>query len=150
MTLIYRHALPSDIPACIELRGKTRENAVSIERLRQLGVTEASWSAGVASGDLPGYACLERDRIVGYVFADKRTGEVVVLALRPEFEGQGIGKRLLGTIVSDLAKLGFRRLFLGCSADPKVRSYGFYRHLGWKPTGRLDSNRDEVLELLLL
>jgi ribosomal protein S18 acetylase RimI-like enzyme len=149
MTLTYRNAIPSDIPACIELRGKTRENAVSVERLRQLGVTEASWTASVASGDLPGYVCLQREQIGGYVFADKRTGEVVVLALLPAFEGQGIGKRLLAMIVSDLAKLGFRRLFLGCSADSNVRSYGFYRHLGWRSTGTLDTNGDEVLELLL-
>jgi ribosomal protein S18 acetylase RimI-like enzyme len=149
MTFTYRRALPSDIAACIELRGKTRENAVSVERLKQLGVTHASWSAGVAQDELPGYICLERDQMVGYVFADKRTGEIVVLALLPEWEGRGIGRQLLGMIVADLAKLGFRRVFLGCSSDPKVRSYGFYRHLGWKSTGTLDAHDDEVLELML-
>ena len=149
MTVTYRRAVPSDIAACIELRGKTRENAVSVERLRQLGVTQESWSAEVASDDLPGYVCLEHGRIVGYVFADKQTGEVVVLALLPDWEGRGIGKKLLGMTVADLAKLGLQRLFLGCSCDPKVRSYGFYRHLGWKSTGTFDSNNDEVLELIL-
>ena len=149
MTLTYRSAVPSDIAACIELRGKTRENAVSVERLKQLGVTQASWSAEVADGDLPGYVCVEHGQIVGYCFADRNTGEVVVLALLPAWEGRGIGKHLLGMIVADLAMLGFRRLFLGCSSDPKVRSYGFYRHLGWTSTGTLDANDDEVLELLL-
>jgi GNAT superfamily N-acetyltransferase len=145
----YRQAVPSDIAACIDLRGKTRENAVSVERLGQLGITEESWSGDVANGDLPGYICIEQDRIVGYCFADRNTGEVVVLALLPAFEGKGIGKKLLAMIVSDLANLGFRRLFLGCSSDPKVRSYGFYRHLGWKSTGSFDANDDEVLELFL-
>ncbi|MER2177626.1 MAG: GNAT family N-acetyltransferase, partial [Stenotrophomonas maltophilia] len=28
-----------------------------------------------------------------------------------------------------------------------VRSHGFYRHLGWRPTGEIDSLGDEVLEL---
>lgn len=149
MTLTYRSAVPSDIAACIELRGKTRENAVSVERLKILGVTLASWSADVASGDLLGYVCVEQGRIFGYCFADKHTGEVVVLALLPAWEGRGIGKHLLGMIVADLAKLGFQRLFLGCSSDPKVRSYGFYRHLGWTSTGTFDANDDEVLELLL-
>lgn len=150
MTLTYRRAVPSDIATCIELRGKTRENAVSVERLKQLGVTQTSWSAGVANGDLPGYVCLDNGRIVGYVFADKRTGEVVVLALLPEWEGKGIGKRVLDMIVADFTRLGFQRLFLGCSSDPQVRSYGFYRHLGWKSTGTVDANNDEVLELLLV
>jgi ribosomal protein S18 acetylase RimI-like enzyme len=149
MTLTYRPALSSDIAQCIELRGKTRENAVSVERLKQLGVTLSSWSADVASGDLPGYVCLEHDQIVGYCFADKRTGEIVVLALLPECEGKGIGRTLLAIMVMDLSKLGFRRLFLGCSSDPNVRSFGFYRHLGWRSTGTFDANHDEVLELLL-
>jgi L-amino acid N-acyltransferase YncA len=149
MTVTYRQAVPSDIAACIDLRGKTRENAVSVERLNQLGITEASWSADVANGDLPGYVCVEQGRIVGYCFADKNSGEVVVLALLPAWEGKGIGKKLLGMIVTDLQKLGFRRLFLGCSSDPKVRSYGFYRYLGWRSTGTFDANDDEILELLL-
>ena len=149
MTLTYRPALPSDIASCIELRGKTRENAVSVARLKQLGVTLSSWSADVASGNLPGYVCLEHDQIVGYCFADKRTGEIVVLALLPKWEGEGIGRSLLAMMVTELARLGFRRLFLGCSSDPKVRSYGFYRRLGWRSTGAFDVNHDEVLELLL-
>jgi GNAT superfamily N-acetyltransferase len=147
--MTYRRAVPSDIAACIDLRGKTRENAVSVERLGQLGITEESWSADVANGDLPGYVYIEQDRIVGYCFADRNTGEVVVLALLPAWEGRGIGKKLLAMVVTDLANLGFRRLFLGCSSDPKVRSYGFYRHLGWKSTGSFDANDDEVLELFL-
>jgi GNAT superfamily N-acetyltransferase len=149
MPLTYRRAVPSDIAACIELRGKTRENAVSVERLKQLGITQASWGADVASGDLPGHVCIDDGRIVGYIFADKNTGEVVVLALLPEWEGKGIGKKLLEMMVTDLTKVGFRRLFLGCSSDPNVRSHGFYRHLGWKSTGTFDANHDEVLELLL-
>jgi GNAT superfamily N-acetyltransferase len=149
MSLTYRAAVPSDIAACIDLRGKTRENAVSVERLKQLGITQASWSADVANGDLPGHVCVVDGRIVGYVFADRRTGEVVVLALLPEWEAKGIGKQLLEMMVTDLAKLGFRRLFLGCSSDPNVRSYGFYRHLGWTSTGTFDAHQDEILELLL-
>lgn len=149
MTLTYRAAVPSDVAACIELRGRTRENAVSVERLKQLGVTQDSWSADVANGDLPGHVCVDDSRIVGYVFADKHTGEVIVLALLPEWEAKGIGRHLLELMITDLAKLGFRRLFLGCASDPNVRSHGFYRHLGWKSTGTFDANDDEVLELLL-
>ena len=95
------------------------------------------------------YVCIEQERTVGYCCADRNTGEVVVLALLPAWEGRGIGKKLLAMVVTDLANLGFRRLFLGCSSDPKVRSYGFYRHLGWKSTGSFDANDDEVLELFL-
>jgi hypothetical protein len=44
---------------------------------------------------------------------------------------------------------GHQRLFLGCAKEPLVRSHGFYRHLGWRPTGQVDANDDEILELQL-
>jgi GNAT superfamily N-acetyltransferase len=130
------------------MRGNTRENAVSAERLAALGITAESWGTDIASGRLPGHICTVDGFIVGYCFGDRQTGEVVVLALLPQFERQGIGKELLSRIVQDLTSFGHDRLFLGCSRDPSTRSYGFYRHLGWASTGCFDANGDEVLELL--
>ena len=96
---------------------------------------------------LPGHVCLDGETIVGYCFGDKASGEVVVLALLPAYEGRGIGRRLLGLVVDHLAALGHQRLFLGCAADPATRSHGFYRHLGWVSTGAFDGAGDEILEL---
>ena len=56
------------------------------------------------------------------------------------------GQHLLALMVEVLKDCGYIRLFLGCSPDPKVRSYGFYRHLGWQSTGALDTHGDEILE----
>lgn len=50
-------------------------------------------------------------------------------------------------MIDDFAANGFMSLFLGCSTDPASRSYGFYRHLGWTPTGTLDDAGDEILTL---
>ncbi len=146
MNFIYRPAIPADTAACIDLRGKTRENAIPADRLAQLGITLDSWSGGIRDGTLPGYICVSGDTMAGYCFGERDTGEIAVLALLPEFEGKGIGKRLLHMMVEYLARRGFTRLFLGCSADPRARSHGFYRHLGWSPTGARDANNDEVLE----
>lgn len=148
MSLIYRPARPDDIAACIVLRGQTRENAVSAERLAQLGITESSWSAQVAADELPGVIASSGDRLLGYCFGDARNGEIVVLALLPEAEGQGLGRALLAQTCAVLQARGHRRLFLGCSANPAHRSHGFYRHLGWRPTGERDGLGDEVLEWL--
>lgn len=141
-------ALSSDAKEFVALRGRTRENAVSESRLRELGITASSWGAEVASGVLPGFVCRVEGRLVGYCFGDARTDEVVVLALLPEYEGSGLGRRLLERVVQHLRALGHTRLFLGCSADPEVRSYGFYRHLGWRDTGETDALGDQILELL--
>lgn len=51
--------------------------------------------------------------------------------------------------IDHFKNLGFDRLFLGCSSDPQTRSYGFYRHLGWKSTGTIDQHQDEILEYFL-
>lgn len=142
-----RLALPEDIAACVVLRGQTRENAISAERLAALGITVQSWADDVRSGTLTGFVCTEDATIVGYCFGDNTSGEVVVLALRPTHEGQGIGQRLLSRVVAHLAEAGHRRLFLGCAADPATRSHGFYRHLGWVSTGSFDPAGDEILEL---
>ena len=88
------------------------------------------------------------DKLVGYCFGARLTGEVVVLALLPEAECMGLGRRLLALVVQDLRSAGHSRLFLGCSPDPAGRSYGFYRHLGWRSTATFDRAGDEILELV--
>lgn len=147
--LSYRLAIPEDIPACLELRGKTRENAISPERLARMGITIESWAEDLRTGTLPGYVCTDQEVIAGYCFGEAATGEVVVLALLPAYERRGVGRQLLGLVVEHLRLLGHHRLFLGCSADPSTRSNGFYRHLGWASTGTFDRAGDEVLELYL-
>ncbi|MFD4837461.1 GNAT family N-acetyltransferase [Achromobacter sp. NPDC058515] len=146
MSISYRAARPEDVAACIDIRGKTRENAFSAEDLAAVGVTLESWSAAVADGSLPGYVATSGGRIAGYCYGDLSTGEIVVLALLPEYEGAGVGKTLLNLVVRVLKEQGFDRVFLGCASDPRVRSYGFYRHLGWRSTGTFDLANDEVLE----
>jgi GNAT superfamily N-acetyltransferase len=148
-SLRFRRAVASDAAECVRIRGLTRENAVSAERLRSAGITVESWGSDIESGSLPGFVCESAGAMAGYCFGAKDTGEVVVLALLPEYENQGLGRRLLAMVIDELRSHGHKRLFLGCSPDPSCRSYGFYRHLGWRTTGTWDSHGDEVLELLL-
>ena len=148
MKIQYRPAAPRDAEACIVLRGQTRENSISRPQLADLGITASSWGAAVESGKLFGYIGDASAGMIGYCFGDVDTGEVVVLALLPEAEGKGIGKILLARVVGHFISKGHGRLFLGCSNDPAVRSHGFYRHLGWRPTGAMDQRGDETLEYL--
>ena len=147
MHLKYRPALPEDAEECVVLRGKTRENAFSEDQLRSIGVTSESWENIIHSGALPGHVCTADGRIVGYCFGSRETGEIVVLALLPDFENRGIGREFLNRMIEKLAELGHSRLFLGCSPDPKSRSYGCYIHLGWRSTDTFDQYGDEILEI---
>ena len=149
MSIVYRNAVPTDAADCLDLRGRTRENAFSAAELAALGITVESWQAGIADGTLPGHVAEADGRVIGYCFGDRHSGEIVVLALLPDWEAKGIGAGLLARMVDDFRSWGFQRLFLGCAADPAVRSHGFYRYLGWRPTGETDDLGDEVLELHL-
>jgi GNAT superfamily N-acetyltransferase len=146
---VIETARASDAAEYVRIRGLTRENAIPAARLAALGITVQSWGRDIARGALVGYVARHGDEIEGYCFGDTHTGEVVVLALLPSAEGQGVGRALLESVVRALAGAGHQRLFLGCSKDPLVRSHGFYRHLGWRPTGQVDANDDEILELRL-
>jgi GNAT superfamily N-acetyltransferase len=139
--------MASEAAEFVRLRGRSRENTVSETRLASFGITPSCWAADVRAGLLAGITAKLQDRLLGYWFRNTRDGEVVVLALLPEAEGGGIGRELLGRVVLSLRECGYRRLFLGCSSNPNVRSYGFYRRLGWRPTGAVDSHADDVLEL---
>ncbi len=148
--ITIQDARADDADQFVRLRGQTRENAISESRLASLGVTAASWQAEIRSGALIGFTASQPGKLLGYCFGNTRTGEIVVLAILPEAEGQGLGRKLLGEVVAALHARGHRRLFLGASPDPQFRSHGFYRHLGWQPTGARDKFGDEVLELILV
>ncbi|PIF09160.1 GNAT family N-acetyltransferase [Janthinobacterium sp. 13] len=145
-SITFHPARAEDTPAFIDLRGRTRQNAVPAERLAEVGITADTWAEMMLSGSLPGHVCHHDGQLAGYCFGERDTGEIIVLALLPEFEGLGIGKTLLELVMTELRAHGHQRLFLGCSDDPASRSYGFYRYLGWTSTGETDKYGDDVLE----
>jgi GNAT superfamily N-acetyltransferase len=145
MTTRLRDASPDDLAACIRLRGATRDNAIAADALAAVGVTELAWSARLRDGSLIGCVATSGEAAIGFCFADVTCGEVMVLAIAASHDGHGLGRALLDRITARLATHGLARAFLGCATDPRLRSHGFYRHLGWQPTGMLDGNGDEVL-----
>lgn len=147
--LHFRRAVPEDAAECVVARGRTRQNAASEEWLRSIGITAKSWGENIRSGALPGHVCIADNTIVGFCFGLRDTGEIQVLAVLPDFENRGIGRELLARTSKELATLGHARLFLGCSPDPASRSYGFYRHVGWRSTGKFDERGDEILEIFV-
>lgn len=145
--VIFRALRKRDIEEIFDVRGATRENAISRERLAAMGITPASVAEHLAAGATRGWVCSRESRIVGFCIGESATGEVLVLAVLPQFEGRGIGKTLLSLAVDWLRSFKPARIWLGASSDPRTRSHGFYRALGWRPVGEKDTHGDEVLEL---
>ena len=84
--------------------------------------------------------------VVAFCYGDTQTGEVLVLAVLPDYEGAGVGRHLLSLMVDSLLSVGFPELWLAASPDPKIRAHGFYRRVGWQPTKTYDDNGDEILK----
>jgi ribosomal protein S18 acetylase RimI-like enzyme len=121
----------ADIPALFRLRPRTRENALTMDELRALGITPdtvAGWLEGATKGWLWEASA---DEIVGFCMADRSTGELLVIALLPAYEGRGIGGQLMQHAEHWLAESGCSRAWLTTDLDPSLRAYGFYRHRGW-------------------
>ena len=114
----YRRAIPNDLPACIGVRGRTRDNPLSAEHLASLGVTPESWSSLMERQQIQGFVAESASGIVGFCFGDQRSGEVLVLAVLPDFEGEGIGRRLLSLTTEILFSSGHHELWLAASPRP--------------------------------
>jgi GNAT superfamily N-acetyltransferase len=146
MKIEFRDVKPQDFERCIEIRGMTRDNPVPAEILKEFGVTEEAWVPLVRDKIIVGVVAEYNDEVIGFCSGDVNTGEVLVLALLPEYEGHGLGKNILVLVADKLFSFGMDKLWLAASPNPEIRAHGFYRHLGWVPTGVIDKNRDEVLE----
>jgi GNAT superfamily N-acetyltransferase len=93
------------------------------------------------------WECVGDSRVVGHCAGNAATGEVVSLSVLPNYEGLGIGRRLLSLVVDWLRAEGAGRIWLDAPTDPSRRAYGFYRALGWQPSGEHLAQGHEILEL---
>jgi GNAT superfamily N-acetyltransferase len=147
MDLVFRETLLSDIEELFSVRARTRESAISKEGLASIGVTPKSIAKQMSSGRLKGWVCLHGSTLVGFCNGDAETGEVLVLAVLPDYERKGIGACLLSCVVEWLRSLGSDTIWLAASPDTRIRAHGFYRSLGWRPNGKTEQNGDEILVL---
>lgn len=147
MTQTFRETLPSDVEELLAVRARTREDPISQEQLAELGITPEVIAEHIASGRIKGWICAHESELVGFCNGDGQTGEFLVLAVLPEHENKGIRSKLLAHVVEWLRSIGFNTLWLAASPDARTRAHGFYRSLGWRPSGKIDENGDEILVL---
>ena len=94
-----REITPDDVPSLLAVRIATRENTYTMDQLRELGITAESVRALLGKTHR-GWLCEDEGRVVGFSMGNKQHGEIWVIAVLPEYEGRGIGARLL-TLVED-------------------------------------------------
>ena len=104
--MIMREMEQRDIRDCIEVRTLVRENPYPMEALRQAGITEESVAAMLTTTH-KGWVCEIDQRIVGFSMGNRSNGEFWVVAVLPEFEGRGIGRKLMELAVQWLRASGW-------------------------------------------
>ncbi len=146
MELRYRKMNTDDLPAVLSVRLSTIENAITMAELEEdYDITPKSLADGMRS-HVGGWLCEDSEIVVGFSMGDRLNAEVQVVAVRPEYEGIGIGKTLLTRVQDWLFSTGHEEIWLRANPDPAVRAYGFYRKLGWQATGNMKGG-DEIMVL---
>lgn len=126
--MIFREASLRDIPQIQIVRHTVRENVLSNPAL----VTDADCVEYLAVRG-KGWVCEADDHIVGFSIVDLVGNNVWALFLRPEFEGQGIGRQLHDRMLDWYFSKTQDTLWLG--TEPGTRAEQFYRTAGWTEAG---------------
>jgi ribosomal protein S18 acetylase RimI-like enzyme len=126
----FREITAADVPALFHVRPRTRENVLTLAQLQRLGINPGSVTASLDQST-KGWLCDDAAEVVAFSMADRATGELLVIAVLPEYEGKGVGGRLMALAEGWLAQSGCRRAWLTTDLDTTLRAYGFYRKRGW-------------------
>jgi ribosomal protein S18 acetylase RimI-like enzyme len=128
--LTFRQITAADVPVLFEVRPRTRENAMTVEELDRLGINVKSVTESLTQAT-EGWLCEDAGQVVAFTLADRATSEFLVIAVLPEYEGMGVGGRLMTLCTEWLAASGCTRSWLTTDLDTSLRAYGFYRKHGW-------------------
>ncbi|KTT13669.1 GCN5 family acetyltransferase [Pseudomonas oryzihabitans] len=131
-----RLATPADVDALFAIRTSVTENALTREQLADLGITPETFAAAVAAEPCA-WVMEVADAVVGFSLVDLSAGEVFALFVRPEWQGEGFGARLLAAAETAL----FRRhalIWLVTDGTAAVRANALYRARGWQQVAQLE------------
>jgi ribosomal protein S18 acetylase RimI-like enzyme len=136
-SVAIRNMEACDLGRCIWVRTQTRENCWSLDALTRAGITEDAVSRQLATTHR-GWVCEHGGQIVGFSMADKSNGEFWVVAVLPDYERQGIGRRLVEHGQQWLHAQGWKEIWLWTSPNTDTRAYKLYIALGWRDCGVKD------------
>ena len=96
-------------------------NKMTLEELQRLGINAQSVTESLGKST-KGWVCDESDRVVAFSMADRATGEFLVIAVLPEYEGKGVGGKLMALAEDWLAASGCKRAWLTTDLDTTLRT----------------------------
>ena len=126
--MIIREAKIEDIKQIQKVRNSVNENMLTNPNL----VTDNDCKEYI-TGKGKAWVCGMNTEIVGFAIVDLQANNIWALFLKPEFEKQGIGKKLHDIMLDWYFKQTKNNVWLGTS--PNTRAEIFYRKLGWTEIG---------------
>jgi GNAT superfamily N-acetyltransferase len=132
-----RKATASDIPTLFSVRTSVRENHIDLARLAELGITPSSVAAALADGSTRAWVVEEQSVVVAFSIADTQTGSVFAVFVRPEAEGRGYGRALLGA-AEEWLFARWELIWLQTDSQSDIRAHRLYRAAGWELIGPAD------------
>lgn len=126
----FREIKPQDSAGLFEVRLATWHNDNARQELAAAGITPESLMSILKTSHI-GWLCEFDGHVVGFAVGNMETGELWVVAVLKQFQGKGIGKRLMQHVEKSLFQQGWSEIWLTTAADDNLRTHGFYRQLGW-------------------
>lgn len=126
--MVIREAKKEDIPQIQLVRNSVKENTLSDPSL----VTDRDCEVFLFERG-KGWVCEIDHRIAGFSIADLKENNIWALFLHPDFEKQGIGRKLHDIMLDWYFEQTDVTVWLGTA--PGTRAEMFYRKSGWLETG---------------
>src|ERR1700722_11454036 len=126
-----RQATAADIAGISHVRFSVRENLSTPEQLRARDITPAGVAASLEA-ECRGWVAEDSGRIVAFSIADRSSSCLFALFVLPEYEGRGVGRRLLACAVRWLWDQHTDVLSL--TTGPATRAARFFERAGWRHT----------------
>ncbi|MRT25591.1 GNAT family N-acetyltransferase [Enterobacteriaceae bacterium RIT697] len=127
MSIYIRTARLSDIEGMFDVRTSVIENHLSREEMRQMGITE-SVVGDMVEKSLCAWVATENIKIIGFSMIFPDEGCLFAAFVLPEYEGKGIGRRLVMLAEQELFQ---HHEIAWLETDKNSRAAKFYMQLGW-------------------
>ena len=134
--MTFRDAGPGDILQIQNIRQSVLENRLSNPAL----VSDEDCKEYILRRG-KGWVCECDGKLVGFAIADLVEENLWALFIRPEYDGRGIGKKLMELALHWYFSKNKQRIWL--STAPGTRAEIFYKMQGWTEFGRMENG--EVL-----
>lgn len=124
MMIIIRDAAEKDIPGIFEVRTSVRENHLSTEQMAEIGVTHQTILEAIHKEPCI-WVAVSDDHIVSFSMGSAEDSCLFAAFVRPEWEGQGIGRLLVERAEAFLFE---NSPSIWLHTDGSSRAAGFYEN----------------------